>query len=104
MRSSGTFLAVAWRSAALLNVTMPENEIWKPSSSACFATSQVSVKQCITPPASRAFSSRITRSVSSADERVWMISGLPVCLAARIWVRKRSRCHSMSAMLRPLSR
>ena len=29
---------------------MPENEMWKPSSSAARAVSQVSVKQCMTPP------------------------------------------------------
>ena len=31
---------------------------------------------------------------SRAALRVWMMSGLPVSRAARMWVRKRSRCHS----------
>ena len=55
---------------------MPENEIWNPRSRAAAATSQVSVKQCMTPPASQARSSRMIASVSSAAERVWITSGL----------------------------
>ena len=62
------------------------------------ATSTDSVKQCMTPPASPAHSSRISRTVSSADARVWMISGLRQLRAARIWVRKRARCHSGASL------
>ena len=50
MRSSGTRRATSCSATAFLNVTMPENEMWKPRSSAARATSQVSVKQCMTPP------------------------------------------------------
>ena len=39
-RSSGTRRATSFRSCAFLNVTMPENEMWKPRSSAARATSQ----------------------------------------------------------------
>ena len=95
-RSSGTRRATSFSSCAFLNVTMPENEMWKPRSSAARATSQVSVKQCITPPASRAPSSRMIASVSAAAARVWMTSGLPAARAARMWTRKRSRCQSRS--------
>ena len=61
---------------------------------ACRATSRDSVKQCMTPPACSARSSRMMRSVSAEAARVWMISGLPLSRAARMCVRKRSRCHS----------
>ena len=70
-------------------------------SSAARATSFVSVKQWNTPPASSAPSSRMMASVSSAAARMWMMSGRRAARAARMWQRKRSRCHSMSAMLRP---
>ena len=70
--------------------------MWKPMAMAPSATSRVSVKQCMTPPTSSAPSSRITRSVSSADERVWITSGFASLRAARMWVRNRSRCHSSS--------
>ena len=79
---------------------MPEKEIWKPRSSAPCATSQLSVKQCMTPPASPACSSRMIASVSSAAARVWITSGLPQLRAARMWVRKRVRCHSRSPVRR----
>ena len=65
----------------------------KPHASAAPATSADSVKQCMTPP-SPAPSSGMSRIVSSADARVWMISGLPYWRAARMCVRNRSRCHS----------
>jgi hypothetical protein len=38
--------------------------------------------------------------VSSEELRVWTTSGRPVARAAAMWVRKRSRCHSMSATVR----
>jgi hypothetical protein len=68
---------------------MPENETWKPRSSAARATSAVSVKQWKTPPAlpgepSSPSSFRIA-SVSADAARVWMISGLPHWRAARMW-------------------
>ena len=103
-RSSGTRRATSCTSVAFLNVTMPDSEIWKFCASACSATGHGSVKQCITPPGTSARSSAMIRSVSSDDERVWMISGFIVAVAARICVRKRSRCHSMSAIERPSRR
>ncbi len=96
MRSSGTFAATSFSAVALRKVTMPENEMWKPRSSAACATSQVSVKQCITPPASSARSSRMIASVSSAAARVWITSGRPDSRPARMCRRKRARCHSRS--------
>ena len=40
MRSSGTRCATSFSGTAFLKVTMPENEMWKPSSIAACATSQ----------------------------------------------------------------
>src|ERR1051326_1076655 len=100
MRSSGTRFATSFRSFAFLNVTMPEKEMWNPWSMAPCATSHVSVKQCMTPPTSPAPSSRMTRSVSSAALRVWITSGLARLRAARMCVRNRSRCHSVSPSTR----
>ena len=49
---------------AFLNVTMPENDRSKPSSSARSAKARSSVKQWMTPPTSRAPSARRMSSVS----------------------------------------
>ena len=62
--------ATSRKSFALLNVTMPENEIMKPIDIAASATSRVPVKQ--SRRAAAAFSSRMSLSVSAEALRVWI--------------------------------
>ena len=78
--------------------------MWKPRSSAARATSCVSVKQWNTPPARSPCSALSTASVSAEALRVWITSGQPVAIDARMCTANRSRCQAMSATLRPLSR
>ncbi len=75
--------------------------MWKPRSSAARATSHVSVKQCITPPASPAPSSRMIESVSAAAASRMDHEGLPG-LTRRPNVRAKARALPFEIPLQPV--
>jgi hypothetical protein len=83
---------------------MPDNEMKKPRSSAARATSRDSVKQWKTPRARGPVGALLLQHDPAC--RRWRTARVDdqrqvQRRAARMCTRKRSRCHSMSAMVRP---
>src|SRR5579859_1677094 len=93
--SSGKSRAVSRRSSDFLKVRMPDNEIYKPSSTAFSPRARLELKQCTRPgKVPLPISSSRMAMVSSSASRVWMMIGNCAMRAASIWARKLRFCAS----------